>query len=180
MIDLLATAQVLLRDGGYSIRLNSVGHAPAFCFEDAAILGFCRSFEGTQELIAGWKTFESEVLARFAPQIRAAGDKAWNVYCVLLCAEPADDGQKRAVSWIEEDLERTRKVAACGIASRVDLIRALLPILPVQYQPVLQQEDLTKRLQRRIADIAPQAQQVVLDQTVPPSEAVQLLAGRAP
>ncbi len=178
MIDLFSTSQILLRDAGFYVRLQSVSGAPVICFEDEALIGFCSFFEEPQELIDRWKAFEGDILSRFAPQIRTAGDKAWNVYCVFLCAVPADGLQKRAVGWIEEDLERTRKVAGCGIASREDLIRVLLPVLPVQYQPVLQQEDLTERLRRRISDIAPQAAHVVLDPTVPASEAVRLLGER--
>lgn len=178
MIDLLSTSQILLRDAGFTVRLSSVGHRPVVCFEDKALLGFCSTFEQTDELIEGWKAFESQILIRFAADIRAAGEKAWNVYCVLLCSGAGDATQRRAVSWIEEDLERTRKVAACDIASREDLVRVLLPVLPVQYQPALQHEDLTARLQKRIADIAPQAAHAVLDLEVPISEAVRLLGER--
>lgn len=178
MIDLLSTSQILLRDAGFTVRLSSVGSRPVICFEDNALLGFCSALEQTDELIKGWKTFESEILNRFAADIRAAGEKAWNVYCVFLCGGSADTVQKRAVSWIEEDLERTRKVAACDIASREDLVRVLLPVLPVQYQPALQHEDLTARLQKRIADIAPQAAHAVLDVDVPVAEAVRLLGER--
>ena len=64
------------------------------------------------------------------------------------------------------------------IASREDLVRVLLPVLPVQYQPALQHEDLTARLQKRIADIAPQAAHSILDLEVPVSEAVRLLGER--
>ena len=178
MIDLLSTSQILLRDAGFTVRLSAMGHRPVVCFEDNALVGFCSAFEQTDELIDGWKAFESEILNRFAADIRAAGEKAWNVYCVFLCGGAADATQKRAVSWIEEDLERTRKVAACDIASREDLVRVLLPVLPVQYQPALQHEDLTARLQKRIADIAPQASHAILDPEVSVSEAVRLLGER--
>lgn len=178
MIDLLSTSQILLRDADFTVRLNSVGHVPVVCFEDNALLGFCSAFEQPQELIDGWKAFEREILTRFAPSIRTAGEKAWNVYCVFLCGASADAAQKRAISWIEEDLERTRKIAGCDIASREDLVRVLLPVLPVQYQPALQHEDLTARLQRRIADIAPQAAQALLDLDISATEAARLLGER--
>ena len=79
MIDLLSTSQILLRDAGFTVRLSSVGHRPVVCFEDTALVGFCSSFEQTDELIDGWKAFEGEILNRFAADIRAAGEKAWNV-----------------------------------------------------------------------------------------------------
>ncbi len=178
MIDLLSTSQILLRDAGFTVRLSSVGHRPVVCFEDDALVGFCSAFDRAGELVEGWKAFESEILTRFAADIRAASEKAWNVYCVFLCAGSTDAVQKREVTWVEEDLDRTRKVAACDIASREDLVRVLLPVLPVQYQPALQHEDLTARLQKRIADIAPQAAHAILDPEIPVSEAVRLLGER--
>lgn len=178
MIDLLSTSQMLLRDAGFTVRLSSVGRRPVVCFEDNALFGFCSAFDQTAELIQGWKGFETEILNRFAADIRAAGEKAWNVYCVLLCSGAGDAREKRAVSSIEEDLERTRKVSACEIASREDLVRVLLPLLPLQYQPALQHEDLTARLQKRIADIAPQAAHAILDVDIPVVEAVRLLGDR--
>ena len=77
--------------------------------------------------------------------------------------------------WIEEDLERTRKIAACGIASREELVRVLLPVLPLQYQPELRAEDVTERLRRRIAAIAPNVVEVALDEAVSPVEVVRIL-----
>lgn len=178
VIDLLSTSQLLLRDAGFTVRLNSVARKPVVCFEDTALLGFCSAFEHTEELLEGWKPFETEILSRFAPDIRAAGEKAWNVYCVFLCGGSSDAVQRRMVSWIEEDLERTRKIAASDIPSREDLVRVLLPVLPIQYQPALQHEDFTARLQKRINDIAPQAAQAVLDLDVPVAEAARLLGER--
>ncbi len=119
------------------------------------------------------------LLTRFAAGFRTAGEKAWNVYCVFLCGSAADSVQNRQVRWIEENLERTRKIAACGLASREDLLRALLPVLPLQYQPVLRAEDVTERLQTRIRTIVPRASHVVLDQAVSPAEVVRLLGGPA-
>lgn len=178
MIDLLSTCQMLLHGAGFTVRLSYVGDKPVVCFEDNALFGFCSAFAETDEMIRGWKSFESEILNRFAGDIRGAGEKAWNVYCVFLCGESGDTTQKRAVSWIEEDLGRTRKVAACDIASRDDLIRVLLPLLPMQYQPALQNEDATARLQKRISDIAPQAAHAVLDSDFPIAEAIRLLGER--
>lgn len=87
--------------------------------------------------------------------------------------------QSREVRWIEEDLEKTRKIAACGVASREELLRALLPVLPLQYQPVLRPENVTERLESRIRNIAPTAFDFVLDQSVHPAEVVKLLGERS-
>jgi hypothetical protein len=89
----------------------------------------------------------------------------------------ADETQLREIRWIEEDLERTRKIAACGLSSRDEIVKALLPLLPIQRQPLLDSEDfdLTQRLRKRIASIAPDAANAVLDDAVTPAEVVRLL-----
>lgn len=179
MIDLLSTAQVLLKDAEYSVRLTEIQKQPLVCFEDSAFVGFCTSFERPIDLLKKWGSYETEILTRFAPVFRSAGDKAWNVYCVFFSSSPASKQEAREVSWIEEDLNRTRKIAACGVTSREELVRVLLPILPLQYQPRLPDGNVTRRLETRIADIAPQARSAALDPNVPPEEVVRLLGERS-
>lgn len=175
MIDVLSTLQVVLREAGFATRLTSIERTSIVSFEDDALLGFGCVFEDPSALLASWKSTEMSILTRYAPSIRAAGEKAWNVYSLFLCSAVADPIQSRQVRWIDENLERTRKIAACGLASRDDLLRALLPVLPLQYQPVLRAEDVTERLQTRIRTIAPRASRVVLDQAVSPAEVIRLL-----
>jgi hypothetical protein len=85
----------------------------------------------------------------------------------------------REVRWIEENLEKTRKITGCQVTSREDLVNTLLPLLPLQYQPKLDSEDfdLKQRLRKRIASIAPNLPDVTLDQNVSPAEVVRLLGG---
>lgn len=175
MIDVLSTLQVVLREAGFSIGLTSIDRPPIVCFEDDILLGFACIFDDPTGLLERWKISEMALLKRYATTIRTAGEKAWNVYFLFLCAAAADPIQSRQVRWVEEDLERTRKVAACGLASREDLLRALLPVLPLQYQPVLRAEDVADRLQTRIRTIAPTVQHVILDQSVSPMEVVRLI-----
>lgn len=175
MIDVLSTMQVVLREASFTTRLASLDRSPIVCFEDDVLTGFGCVFEDPESLLTQWKATEMSLLTRFAPSLRSAGEKAWNVYCIFLCSRAADPIQNRLVRWVEEDLNRTRKVAACGLGSRDDLVRALLPILPLQHQPVLRAEDLTKRLRTRIRTIAPKAFAVVLDESVSPAEVVRLL-----
>lgn len=175
MIDLLSSTQILLRDAGFTTHLTSVDNFPSVSFEDDALVGFGSAFSSPTDLLARWKLIETAILTRYSQSLRTAGEKAWNVYVVLLCSEVADPIVNRQVCWIEEDLERTRKIAACGLASREDLVRALLPLLPLQYQPALQVESVTDRLQRRIGFIAPAASAIALDDSVPASEVVSLL-----
>jgi hypothetical protein len=179
MIDLLSTMQVVLREAGFTTRLTSIDRSPVVCFEDDALMGFGSVLSNPGELLEQWKATEMSLLTRYALDFRAAGEKAWNVYCVFLCGASADPSQSRQVRRIEEDLERTRKIAACGLASREDLVRVLLPVLPLQYQPALRAEDVTERLQRRIRTISPRASDVALDEAVPAAEVVRLLGGPA-
>lgn len=179
MINLLSTMQIVLREAGFITHLISINRSSVLCFEDDALMGFGWVFNDASELLACWKTTEMSLLKQHAPRFRAAGEKAWNVYCVFLCVASADASQNRQVRWVEEDLERTRKIAACGLASHEDVVRALLPVLPLQHQPALQAEDVTDRLRRRIRTIAPKATDVALDESVPVAEVVRLLGGPA-
>ncbi|MBD8663030.1 hypothetical protein IFT59_07160 [Rhizobium sp. CFBP 8752] len=179
VIDLVSTAQVLLRRADYHVRLSSLRDSPMICFEDQALLGFCCAFPSAGELIRNWKSYETEILIRFAPNFRAAGDKAWNVYSIFLCDNVATDIERREITWVEEDLERTRKIAAAGIANREDLARVLLPILPIQYQPRLLEGDAVERLHKRLRDISEKAAAVALDDQTPAAEVVRLLGERS-
>ena len=179
MIDVLMTMQVVLREAGFITRLASIDRSSIVCFEDEVLTGFGCIFEKPEDLLARWKNMEMSLLTRYAPSLRAAGEKAWNVYCIFLCSSVADSIHDRQVRWIEEDLDRTRKIAACGLTSREDLVRALLPILPLQYQPLLRAEDVTERLRTRIRTIAPKASDVVLDESVSMAEVVRSLGESA-
>lgn len=175
MIDLQSSVQVLLKEAGFRIGLVAVERQPTVIFEDETLMGFVCVFPEPEALLSQWQVVETTLLTRFSPRLRAAGDKAWNVYCVLLCSATASISQDREVRWIEENLERTRKLAACGVGTRDELVRVLLPILPLRQQPQLQKEDVTGRLQARILAIAPNVSRAALDDAVSPDEVVRLL-----
>jgi hypothetical protein len=174
-MDLISTLQIVLREADFTTRLVSVERYPIVAFEDGTLMGFGCVFENPDDLLANWKVREMSLLSFYAPSIRLAGEKAWNVYCLFLCSVAAEPDQNRRVQWIDEDQDRTRKIAACGLESREDLVRALLPILPLQHQPVLQIEDFTERVRMRIRNIAPKAADIVLDKSTSPAEVVRLL-----
>src|ERR1035441_4200953 len=178
MIDIFGTAQAVLRESGYRTRLLPLGQVSILSFEDYSVLGSCYVFTNPVELLTEWKSIETELLNRYGARFRSAGDKAWNIYSVFLSAEIADPVQTREVRQIEENLERTRKVAACGVSTREAVQRAFLPLVRLQYRPTLQPEGLTERLQRRISTIAPSAANVVLKEDVQPIEVVRLLEGQ--
>jgi hypothetical protein len=175
MIDVLSTTQLVLRDAGYTTKIATSERREVLYFEDATLMGFGCVFDSQATLLTQWRGIEMSLLARNASSLRAAGDKAWNVYLLLLTASRTDTVEDRQVRWIEENLERTRKLAASGLGTREDVSRALLPILPIQQQPSLQQGDFTERLQRRVRSIAPRAAEIAFNDSVSPGEVVRLL-----
>jgi hypothetical protein len=176
MIDLLSPMQAILQESNFRTRLISLDREPILCFEDETIIGFTQMFDTPGALLSQWHTAETNILMRFARSLRDAPDKAWNVYCVFLCPREGDANETRQIRWIEEDLERTRKIACSGVATREDLVNALLAILPIQHEPRLQAEDSTARLIKQIRGIAPKAVDVALDQAVAPAEVIRLMS----
>lgn len=177
MIDPKPTLQALLQDAGYETWLVAIDRSEIVAFEDDSVMGFACIFETAETLLREWAVLETQFLKNFSPALKRGGEKTWNVYSVFLCAENASADESRAIRWIEENLERTRKVTGIVANGRGDLITALLPLLPIQYQPRLDSEDfdLTQRLGTRIASIAPLAERAALDTDVPASEVVRLL-----
>lgn len=145
-------------------------------FEDTALIGFTAIFATPEQLLAEWQAIETSFLAKHAQRLRLAGDKAWNVYCALLCTGRASDETRRATRWIEENLERSRKITACEVQTRDDVVNALLPLLPIVSKPILEAEDPSERLRRRITSIAPGAETAALDTAIPPEDVARMLA----
>ena len=177
MTDLKPTLQALLQDAGYETWFVAIDQYEIVAFEDDAAMGFACVFESGEVLLKEWRGLETKFLMNFASALKRAGEKTWNVYSVFLCAENASEDDTRAIRWIEENLERTRKVTGIVPNGRADLIVALLPLLPIQYRPRLDSDDfdLTQRLSRRIAGIAQPVEHAALDRSVPASEVVRLL-----
>jgi hypothetical protein len=175
MTDMIATVQIVLEEAGYSVWLAPAEQLTAVCFEDEAVMGFVCVFAQPGDLLSRWRSIESVLLARHASRFRAAEEKAWNVYSIFLSPQQGTDEQTSEIRGIDENLERTRKIAARGLAGKADIVTALLPVLPIQYRPILEGEDLTGRLKKRITSIAPAAVDVALDDVVPASEVVPLL-----
>lgn len=181
MTDLRSTVQVVLQDAGYQTWLSSVNRETVIVFEDDAVMGFVCTFDKVASLLARWRDMETMVLAAHASALQRGGEKTWNVYCAFLCSAAPDKEQIREVRWIEEDLERTRKLAACDLMGRDQITKALLPLLPIQYQPVLDSEefDLSQRLKKRISDIAPGATHAALDDDISPAEVARILGAQS-
>lgn len=180
MTDLRSPVQIVLQDAGYETWLSSIHGEPVIVFEDAAVMGFACIFDDVSLLLQRWRDMETGLLMTHASALQRGGDKTWNVYSVFLCSAAPDQDKAREIRWIEEDLERTRKIAACGLTNREQIVAALLPLLPIQYQPVLDSEefDVNQRLKKRISDLAPGAASAALDSSVPASEVVRMLGDK--
>ncbi|MBX3535116.1 MAG: hypothetical protein KF826_12270 [Xanthobacteraceae bacterium] len=175
MIDLQSALHIILEEAGYRAWRVSSPHGQTICFEDESLMGFAVIFDEPRSIVENWKSAETNLLTRFASNFRNARDKAWNVYSVFLSAKNGAEEDVRSIKEIEENLERTRKIAACGLVSREDIVAAIIPLLPIQYSPRLDQEDLGARLKRRIAAIAPAVTNIALDDAVQPADVVKLL-----
>jgi hypothetical protein len=175
MTNLSSLTQLILEEAGYRTWLVSIDNLSAIGFEDEAVMGFVCEFDDPETLLSRWHAVETGLLTRHAPFLREAGQKAWNVYSVFLCTKSLDDVSRRRVAFIEEDLERTRKIAASGLVGRQDVITALLPLLAIQYRPSMDREDLVDRLRKRVDTIAPGVSTAVVDASIDPRDVVALL-----
>src|SRR5690349_21513656 len=124
MTNLLDSAQVILGDAGFRTSLTTVTGMPALSFENDSVLGFVFVFASPEELVRGWRDIETAFLKSYAPRLTESGDKAWNVYSIFLSSRPATGNSQRTVRWVEENLDRTRKITAAGAASRGELVQA--------------------------------------------------------
>jgi hypothetical protein len=177
MNDLISISDSVLRENGFSVRPFSIGSEVALAFEDDTILGFVYIFDSPESLIHSWQSIERQFITSQANRFRLAGEKAWNVYSVFLTQHVSDTEQTRQVSWIEENLDRTRKLAACGVNAREAILKTFLPILSLQYKPLLDSDDYEERLRRRLATISPSALDATFDLTLDPSEVLSILRG---
>lgn len=175
MTDILGAVQLILNDAKFRTRLMSVADEPSVFFENDSVMGFVRVFPAADELLKGWRDAELAFLRTYAPRLRQSGDKAWNVYSVFLSAGPAADDLQRSIRWIEENLERTRKIASAGLTSRGEIVQALVPILPLQHEAVLGPGDVEVRLRTRLQTLWPKSADAILSFEVEPTEVIQLL-----
>ncbi len=177
MTDLKSQLQVVLHRASYVTWLGAVDGIDTLAFEDDTVMGFAYIFIDVADLLTRWHGVETKMLRTYASSLQKAGEKTWNVYSVFLTVGIPDEVQSRQVRWIEEDLERTRKIAACRVIDQQSLVNALLPLLPIQNQPLLDHEDfdVTKRLQKRIAVIAPAVETAALNEKTSVAEILRRL-----
>ncbi len=179
MSDLVSNIHIILQETGYETWDASATDIQVVAFEDNSVMGFVCVLETAQAIIQQWPIAEADLLAKYAPKLRLAGDKAWNVYCAFLTSARASDVERGRIRLIEENLERTRKITATSLITRDDVTKALLPLLPIVSKPVLTNEDPDQRLRRRISAIAPSVVDAALDKSISAKDFVRLL-GRTP
>ena len=173
-MDIETQVEVILREAGYETWALSGGHVPAICFEDPTVIGFVHVFPTAASLLQKWHQAQEIALRRYAPALRAAGGKAWNVYSVLLTADQSP-ALARRIERIEEDFALTRKISRGGIQTATDLDRALLPLLPVKSQAVIAAADYIARLEAHLKDLRPKSITAFLGK-VPAADVARILA----
>lgn len=178
MNGLISSTREILEAATYTTWPLPLDSRQGLGFEDANILGMVFEFETTSLLIDEWHRVEESMLSRFGASFRQAGEKAWNVYCILLTTDVADATQGRAIRAIEEDLHQTRKLAAHSVFGQEQIRNALLPILPLRAKPELSATDASKRLATRIEQLAPGVSDLIMDEVSTPGEILRQLGPR--
>lgn len=166
-MDIATQAEVFLREAGYDTWPWSGASPAVTCFESSSLVGFLHVFETAESLLQNWEAAQQRVLSRHAAALRTAGAKAWNVYSIFLTTEKASPEQQRAVERLEEDFALTRKIARSEVQTSDDLAHVLLPLSPIQSQPLLANAGVADRLRTRAKDIPESAIAAFLGSATP-------------
>ncbi|MGD0792472.1 MAG: hypothetical protein ABR920_11945 [Terriglobales bacterium] len=120
--------------------------------EDDTLIGFVTVCQSGEEIVNVWRERQATFLRKHAVSLRASGMKSWNVYSVFLSASSAYSQTKHQLLNIEEDFQSTRKIAQSNLLSSADVVRALLPLIPIQSLMLLRHDEPISRLRARIGD----------------------------
>lgn len=129
-MQLAREAHLILHDAGFEIE-EVIDFEGILQFESANLVGVIAVLGSVQSMIENWTSVQDRFLRRNGAALRRDPLKAWNAYTVLLVAAEATDMERAAVHAIEENVSATRKIARVGIATKMDLRRALAPLLPL-------------------------------------------------
>lgn len=172
-MDIGTHSEIILREAGYDTWAWTGASPPVICFENATLAGFIHIFGSAEDLLTSWEAAQQRILARHAPALRAAGNKAWNVYSVFLTSEFSP-----ALQWeiekLEEDFTLTRKIARTAIQSVEDLAVVLMPLAPIKSQPLLENAAVADRLRTRAKEVPVQALEAFLA-NVEPEDVAEIL-----
>src|SRR6266480_2634591 len=144
----LEYAQQLLPTQGFRARIADK-RSDWLLFEDAAVAGVIIQYPTVSALLEGWDKAQSAYLSSNHARLGEASYKAWNLYTVLLTSDdnPLLNGMALA---LEENFVSTRKLVGVGIADQSDLLRLLLPLLPLQNLVFAKEDDAKTILAERL------------------------------
>lgn len=151
-MDISRQSEIFLREVGYETWIWSNRSCAVTCFENAMLIGFVHAFSSAEDLLKDWESSQYIVLSSHSAQLRAAGEKAWNVYSVFL-AENGTQSEQREVERIEENFSLTRKIARINVRTQDDVRHAFLPLTTVKSQGLPSNADFESRLRSRLKDI---------------------------
>lgn len=140
----------VLRAAGYTVRKGDDNRS--VWFEDYSLLGSVSVYDSVEELTRDWRRVQDSFLQRHAPFLRSAQEKVWNCYTVHLTPEQPTPAVLQRLIEIEEDFVSTRKIARAGTSTELDVLRALLPLLPIQNLVRTEEETHVVGLARRLHD----------------------------
>jgi hypothetical protein len=172
-MDIGTQSEIILREAGYDTWAWTGASPPVICFENATLVGFIHVFDSAEDLLVSWEAAQQRILARHAPALRAAGNKAWNVYSVFLTSE-LSRALQREIEKLEEDFTLTRKIARTAIQGVEDLAVVLMPLVPIKSQPLLDNAAVAERLRTRAKDVPVQALEAFLA-NVKPEDVAEIL-----
>lgn len=150
----MTSVSKLLTDSGYKIGELATRQCTATTFESDSVLGFVLYYNDIKTLVSNWSAHSTLLFDHVQFELRAAGDKAWNTYLILLANEDPDYAESVVLESIEEDLVGTRKIARAGVTSSAELRDALLPLLPLQNPPKLGKVDMEKEIRQRTPELS--------------------------
>jgi hypothetical protein len=151
-MDIASQTEILLRDAGYETWLWTGPTAPVVVFESQTVAGFVHVFADGQALLKTWFEAQRQTLDRHALLLRAAGDKAWNVYAVFLAGTATPD-EIREIERLDEDFALTRKIGRANLQVSDELRTALLPLLPIQSSGMAQASRFEDLLRGRVKNV---------------------------
>jgi len=149
-MNLAHEARSILEDAGYITAVPDQDSL-MFYFEDNSLLGFIVIHERSETILDHWEEQQDSFLRHHAMRLRREPNKAWNVYSIHLTSDKPRTEVSGQLFQIEEDFRGTRKLVRAGIETKSDLLRALLPLLPIQNLIAVQPEDAYENLRERLA-----------------------------
>ena len=163
-MDIATQVEAVLRNAGYDTWTSTSVSPPVVCFENAVLVGFVHVFESAHSLLSKWQERQAAVLTRYAMALRVSGDKAWNVYSILLTGDKAQD-KMHAVEKLEENFALTRKIARTAIQTTVDIENALLPLTAICANPLASDAAFEDRLRSQLQNVPERAVAAFLSET---------------